>query len=197
MNIDDEPEIKIILLGEKFVGKTSLIKVASGEKFDPNVTPSLTCSNKACTYKAPDNKEYKYYLWDTAGQEYFRSLNNVFMKNAKIVILVFAVDDKSSFQSLNYWLEQAKNNNTNFITGLIGNKMDLLDEQVVTDKDAKTFAKEHDIKYILTSAKTDDIGIKNFIEELLNDYLNKYYNPSSKNYVKLNGKKNNSKSKCC
>ena len=167
--------IKIILLGESGVGKTNLIKVATGEKFDENSDPSTSSSCNQGTMRAPDNNIYKYFLWDTAGQEYYRSVNNIFMKNAKIIILVFAINSNYTFKELDYWYKQAESNNSDYVIALVGNKMDLIEEQEVTEDMVEEYTKKNNnMKFLLTSAKDDPKGIKSFVEELILDYLRLY-----------------------
>ena len=125
--------------------------------------------------RAPDNNIYKYFLWDTAGQEYYRSVNNIFMKNAKIIILVFAINSNYTFKELDYWYKQAESNNSDYVIALVGNKLDLIEEQEVTEDMVEEYTKKNNnIKFLLTSAKDDPKGIKSFVEELILDYLRLY-----------------------
>ena len=87
-SINPEDYIKVILLGESGVGKTNLINVSQGKEFDYNSMTSLSSSysNGTLVYK---DKEYFYVLWDTAGQESYRSLNKIFMKNSNVVLVLY------------------------------------------------------------------------------------------------------------
>ena len=105
---DSSKGIKIILLGESGVGKTNLINVATGEDFEQNSMSSSSGAYKEGVFISSDKKRYEYNLWDTAGQEAYRSLNKIFIKNAKIVIFVYAIDSESSFKELKYWIDLAK-----------------------------------------------------------------------------------------
>ena len=107
-NIDLSKGIKIILLGESGVGKTNLIRVATGEEFEQNSMSSSSGSYKEGFYISSTKKKYTYHLWDTAGQEAYRSLNKIFIKNAKVVIFVYAIDNEQSFKELKYWIDLAK-----------------------------------------------------------------------------------------
>ena len=120
-------EIKIILLGESGVGKTNLINILMGIPFNDNEKSSASnsYSEKKVTI---NNKLYKLNLWDTIGQEKFRQLTKIFYKDSKIVIFVFDITSKESFDELqNYWVRDVKEQigDDGIVKGVIANKMDL------------------------------------------------------------------------
>ena len=110
-NADSEREnsIKIILVGDSGTGKTNLITVAAGFEFNSNSLSTTSCSYVQIKIKK-DEKEYKVNLWDTIGQEKYRSLTKIFVKDSKIVIFVYDITNRESFESLPYW---KKNNRWN------------------------------------------------------------------------------------
>ena len=172
--IDLSKGIKIILLGESGVGKTNLIRVATGEEFEQNSMSSSSGSYKEGYYISSSKKKYIYHLWDTAGQEAYRSLNKIFIKNAKVVIFVYAIDNEPSFKELSYWIDLAKAElGDDFVMGIVANKIDLYEEQQVKEEVAVEFAKKQNIKFRATSALTEPMGFKCFLEELLIDYIKK------------------------
>ena len=165
--------IKVILLGESGVGKTNLINVSMGKGFEQNTVSSIHSSYLEGVMEYND-KEYSYSLWDTAGQEIYRSLNKIFIKGAKIVICVYAIDNKDSFQQIEYWINNAKETlgeDEKIIMAIIANKSDLFEEQVVPDEEGKKIANKYNIKFKLTSACSDAVGFKNFLKELIIDYI--------------------------
>ena len=171
-SINPEDYIKVILLGESGVGKTNLINVSQGKEFDYNSMTSLSSSysNGTLVYK---DKEYLYVLWDTAGQESYRSLNKIFMKNSKVIIFVFSLDNKRSFDELDYWIDNAKNEvGVDCVMGIAGNKCDLIKEQVVNEADAEKYADDHGMKIRFTSALNNPYGFKSYLNELIIDYIN-------------------------
>ena len=210
-NIDLSKGIKIILLGESGVGKTNLIRVATGEEFEQNSMSSSSGSYKEGQYISSTNKKYIYHLWDTAGQEAYRSLNKIFIKNAKVVIFVYAIDNEPSFKELKYWIDLAKNElGDDFVMGIVANKIDLYEEQQVKEEVAIEFAKSLNVKFRPTSALTEPMGFKSFLEELLIDYIKKIdpsckdevpvyggKNENSFNLKKPNSNKNKKKKNCC
>ena len=178
-----DTSIKAILLGEMGVGKTNLIRRAMGLDFD-----KISNSNVGGSYGENDivvnGVKYSYKLWDTAGQEKFRSLNKLFIKDSKIIIIVFAINDYKSFTQIDFWLNYAKEilGNSGYILGLVGNKSDLYDSQEIEDKTINEKVKELGIKYKLTSAAMNS-EFKIFLNELLTDYIKKYL---SKGFIRDN-----------
>ena len=208
MTTDLSKGIKIILLGESGVGKTNLINVTTGEDFEQNSMSSSNGSYKEGFYMSSTKKKYVYHLWDTAGQEAYRSLNKIFIKNAKVVIFVYAIDNEPSFKELSYWIDLAKTElGSGFVMGLVANKIDLYEEQQVKEEVAREFAEKNKIKFRATSALTEPLGFKSFLEELLIDYI-KTIDPTCKDEVPTYGSNDNSftlkkgnnnkkKGKCC
>ena len=99
---NNEEELKVILLGESGVGKTSIIKRYLYDQFNLEHNPSSTMNyvEKQMTVK---NKNIRLNIWDTIGQEKYRSLSKLFLNETQIVILVYSVTDKKSFEELSYW----------------------------------------------------------------------------------------------
>ena len=153
-----EPEsIKVVLLGEAGVGKTCIIKQFVEKKFEQNTDSSLSAQfvSKSIDY-ADFSKTLKFDIWDTVGQERFRSIAKIFYKDAHVVILVYDITSKKSFNALNnFWIGEIKNNcNKTPLFAIIGNKNDLYMKQEVDPLDAKDLAKKIGGIFQLTSAKT-------------------------------------------
>ena len=217
--MEDDKIIKIILLGESGVGKTNLIQVALGQPFQKEKISTLISSY----YESEiiiQNKKYVYTLWDTAGQEVYRSLNKSFIKDSKIVILVFAINNRKSFEEIDYWINSVKESleENKYIMALVANKSDLFDEQEIPDEEIMKKGKELNIKTKITSAAEDSVGFKMFLEELLKDFVKsgipfekkRTFNLEWENVEKTDEEKNNNeldnnrnvsnarnKKKCC
>ena len=171
---DGQKEIKVILVGEPGTGKTCLIKVATGGKFSENM--ESTIESTFVTKKiVKDNIEYSLNLWDTAGQEKYHSVTRLFLKKSEIVIFVYAINEKQTFEGIkSYWVTAIKESvGDEPILGIVGNKNDLFMEEDVNEEEVKDFANELGAKFKLVSAKDDPLGFSNFLEELLNEYLKK------------------------
>ena len=198
-DINKLEEIKVIVIGESWTGKTSLINVTIGEKFQDNLDSSYTSSFVQKKFKRGDN-EYLLNIWDTSGQEKFRALNKIFFKNSKIVIFVYAINNKQSFIELQeYWVKTLRNELQDTpIYGIVGNKSDLFTEEKVKEDEAIQYSDSLGIKFKLVSAKQNPGGFIAFIEELLDDLLkSKGINTKRRNTISINGGYNKEKQKNC
>ena len=165
--------IKIILVGDSGTGKTNLITVAAGFEFNSNTLTTTSCSYIQKIIKKGD-KEYKVNLWDTIGQEKYRSLTKIFLKDSKIVIFVYDITNKVSFNSLQFWkkiIDEVLGPTPVF--GVVGNKSDLYLNEKVKEEEGEEYAKKIGAKFSITSAKTNPEGFSTFIENILDDYLEK------------------------
>ena len=166
--------IKIILLGEAGVGKTNLIGVSTGLKFTEDTKSSQIASFREGCYEAKNGKAYIFNLWDTAGQELYRSLNKIYIKDSKIVLVVYAIDNLYSFEQVDYWINYVKSIliDNEYILALVGNKSDRYeDDKAIPDEKAKSLAQKYNIKYKITSALTEAASFKLFLYELIDDYI--------------------------
>jgi Ras-related protein Rab-8A len=196
---DDPSSIKVILLGETGVGKTCLINAYIGKRFMQNC---LTTSSPESERKIIEINQKKYLieLWDTAGQEKYRSMNNLFIKESKVVILVYDVTLEKSFSELEYWVKTTKEILSNeAVYGIAGNKADLIDEITVSDEEGKKFAKDNGALFCTTSAKEDSKGFQMFLDQLIKQYVEKNIDKGSNNKDrrKLSAKNTKKKKKFC
>ena len=100
-------DIKTILVGRTGTGKTNIINAIVGAKFNSGEMSTSTAAFVDKTIKI-NGKDYHLAIWDTAGQEKFRALTKIFIKDAKIVIFVYSITDKESFKEIDFWLETVK-----------------------------------------------------------------------------------------
>ena len=166
-------EVKTIFLGESGVGKTNLIKAAIDDKFEEG---SKSTSMASCVEKSVkvDKKYYSLKLWDTIGQEKFRTMTKIFYKGAKIVIFVYDITNLKSFEELEYWVNEVKSSlGDEPICALVGNKSDLIEEEEVEENKARDYAFNKELKFKIVSAKTNPKDFQLFLDELLNDYIQK------------------------
>lgn len=165
-----DEEIKIIVLGETGVGKTNIIVRYNDGQFDSNSSPSNN-STFITKYYTFGNKIYRINVWDTAGHEKYHSLAKIFIKDSQIALLVYAINDYNSFQKLDFWYNIIKDACNNIIIAIIGNKIDLFEEEKVGKNEAKAKAEEYNGIFGLTSALNDDSGIDEIIENLVKRYI--------------------------
>ena len=163
--------IKIIIIGSVNVGKTSLLTRYATGKFQ-NISKSTSNASFITKNKKINNKIYEVKIWDTAGQEKYRSLTKIFIKDAKIAILVYAIDDMNSFIDLSMWLNIIKEiNSDKIIVGIAANKADLYKNSQVSDEQGKKYAKQIGAEWRSTSSLLDDCGIDDLVDTLLKKYL--------------------------
>jgi len=157
----------VVLVGESGVGKTCIIARFIHDKFDPNVITSSSGQMVMKPIKLPNGKSITIHLWDTVGQEKYRSMNKIFYKNAQVVILVYDVTDKKSFDEVkNYWYGQVKElGGKDIIICVAANKYDLYEERQVSNEEGEEFAKSIGAIFASTSAKNDS-GIKSLFENI-------------------------------
>ena len=177
----DEPEaepVKVVLLGESGVGKTSIISQFTSNQFNPRVPTSVSAKFVSKEVYFPQyNRKIKFDIWDTVGQEKYRSLAKIFYKDAKIIIFVYDITRKFSFEALkNFWYRETQNNADNDpILALVGNKIDLYDEEdTVNNNDGKAYADEIKAIFQTTSALSNS-GIKNLFDNLGKKLMNPDY----------------------
>ena len=163
--------IKIIMVGAMNVGKTSLVtKYATGKH--PGLTKTTKNASYVTKHKNINGQNFEIRLWDTAGQEKYKSLTKIFTKEAKIAILVYSIDDEESFNSLDEWLNLVKSSNEdNIILAVAANKSDLASEKTISEERGKEYAKKIGAEWKSTSAVIENSGI----EELINSLFAKYH----------------------
>ena len=169
-----EPEsIKVVLVGESGVGKTSIIQQFTTKKFDPHRETSLSAQFISKTVNFQDlGKEIKFDIWDTVGQEKYRSLAKIFYKDAKVIVFVYDITTEYSFNELkNYWYEETRSNTDGSpILAVVGNKIDLYKDQKVSNNDGKEFAEKIGAIFQTTSAQSDS-GISTLFDNIGKTYL--------------------------
>ena len=200
--MDDEEAIpvKVVLLGESGVGKTSIISQFTANKFNPRCPTSVSAQFISKTIKFPQyNKTLKFDIWDTVGQEKYRSLAKIFYKDALIIIFVYDITIEFSFTAIkDFWYKETFENADNEpILALVANKYDLYkDEQISNDK-GKAYADEINAIFQNTSALSN-YGIDKLFENLGKKFLNPdfdYKNPQEANEADINNNKKGGKNK--
>ena len=177
--------VKLILVGDSGTGKTNLINVSVGQEFNPGILTTTSCSYIQKIVKN-NKKEYKVNLWDTIGQEKYRSLTKIFVKDSNIVIFVYDITKRESFESLKYWKKIINDILGDDLTlGVIGNKIDLYLEEKVKEHEGKEYADSIGAKFKITSAKNNPKEISDFIEEMLDIYLKKNKRENRKETIKI------------
>ena len=176
---------KTILIGDAGVGKSSLVKrYTNNRKPGPyDLTIGVDYDAKILHVSDIGNNEIKVKLqiWDTAGQEAFRSVTSTYYKTAIGVVIVFDLTSKNSFKNVNRWIDEVKESGTeNATIILIGNKFDLKHERQVSKADVSAYAMDKNIDYIETSAMSGHL-VEHIFKKLAQDIYNKYPDSYFKN----------------
>ena len=166
-------QIKVVLLGETGVGKTSIISQFTTHTFDPHRETSLSAQFISKTVDLKDiGQSIKFDIWDTVGQEKYRSLAKIFYKDAKVIIFVYDITRSETFEGLiNYWYDETKNNTDGEpILAVVANKIDLYANSKVSNNDGKAFADKIGAIFQTTSALSDS-GISTLFDNVGKKYL--------------------------
>ena len=156
---DDSPSFdlsfKIIIVGDQGVGKSCLAIKASRNYFEDYYSPTVGFEFVSFNVRV-QNKIIKLQIWDTCGQEVYRSLISSFFRSASLAIIVYSIDTEDSFNNIEKWLNDIKTqSNPDIKIFLIGNKADLEDKRRLTKEQGEQLCRDHKLAYFMeTSAKT-------------------------------------------
>ena len=197
VNENEKLEIKVILIGNSGVGKTKLMNTSVGLDFHNYDNTTVSGSFVTKQLKIND-KEYIINIWDTAGQELYRGVTQLFFRGSDIIILVYDISSLESFNGLENWYKICENIIDNeHIYGIVGNKCDLYLNSVVSENEAKEYAKSKKAKFKLVSAKDNPKGFVDFIKDLVIHY-SKCTKTHRSESIKIERKKDNkNKDTCC
>ena len=183
-----QKELKVILLGECGVGKTNIISRYIQDKFDED---SITTTGSSYIMKKikKDDITYRLNIWDTAGQEKFRSVTRMFLKEANIIILVYSIVDELSFEGLDYWYNTVIDNCGNdIVIAVVGNKYDLYVEEAISEEKAEKYAKDKNAIFKYVSAKSNKVSIDELFDMVLDEYIKKFTGVTKSSNIKINNK---------
>ena len=156
---------KIIVIGDPGVGKSCLIGRAIKDVF--NAEYSSTIGFEFLTFNVTvQNKSIKLQIWDTCGQEIYKSLISNFYRNSALAMLVYSIDNKKSFMDINKWLKEIRiQSSPDIKIVLIGNKADLEDKREVSYEEGKKFMEENEILYFKEASAKSGLNAKEIFNE--------------------------------
>ena len=175
---DEFITFKIIIVGNSGVGKSCFLKRAAQKKFTDSYQATIGFEFLLLYYEV-NGVKMKLQIWDTCGQEMYRSLIQGFYRNTALTVLIYAVNDQKSYEDLDNWIKDIKSSTENGQPiFLIGNKCDLDKElKLVEENNAKEFAKYHSLEYFSEASAKTGFGVnETFIK--IAEYLYK------ENYLK-------------
>ena len=148
---------KIIIIGDSFVGKSCLTIKAAKNVFENYYTSTVGFEFFSMLYKI-NSKIIRLQIWDTCGQEEYRSLIQNFYRNASLAILVYSIDKRTSFENLEVWLNEIKGRGSPDVKiFLVGNKNDLSENREVSIEEGQKFYEDHKLNFFIeTSAKSGE-----------------------------------------
>ena len=156
-------DVKMVLLGDVGVGKSSLAVRLVKNEFNPNseTTVGAVCLKKGISLKS--GQELNVLLWDTAGQERYHSLAPLYYRNAAVALIVYDITRKETFDTLKDWVKELKiQGPNNILIAIVGNKADLVSQREVPEETGRKFAKEVNGLFSETSAKMEDEHVHKF-----------------------------------
>lgn len=167
---------KFALVGDSGVGKSNILSRFINGNFDDNINPTIGVDFATKIIKN-NNKLLKLQIWDTAGQEKFKSITNSYYINSKAILVVFDVTRRETFTNCNDWISDIKEViGNNIYICLVGNKIDLIESRNVSSEEAINFSKKLNIEYIETSALKGiniDEAFKNCSDYVFSNIVNK------------------------
>jgi len=216
--VEEQHTVKVAMLGESGVGKTCIIERYVSDMFNEYSEPTKGAAFKVKTIRSNDGKiELKLNIWDTAGQEIYRSLAPFYYKDADAIVVVYDITNQKSFEALDFWLGELKQHAPkDCLLTLVGNKSDKLDEEKVSPSTAKNLADSRNASHFTVSAKEnlainqvfldivarkhpnlcDQLGLKGTQSQIDSDIIS---GPKSVDGVKIkpNRKKDDKNGGCC
>ena len=206
VSVEDLIKLKLIVVGNQGTGKSSILNRFVNETFEENyqATIGLDFQSKNITIH---DQDVRLIIYDTAGQEKFRSLIPMYIRESQIILLVYDISDKESFDSIPIWIQEVKDVlNKEVVFVLIGNKIDLNDKREVNKEEGEKYASEKNMIFEEVSAKTGDNFPELFYQKIFEQIANKFkpglqgtINDIQEMKIKIeeNGKDKSKKKKCC
>jgi Ras-related protein Rab-1A len=157
--------LKILLIGDTSVGKTSILCKYIDDEFSDTYLSTIGIEFKIKSLII-NGKKVLLRIWDTSGQERYRSITQNFYRNANGILFIFDITKKETFDNIKIWLTDSENCEDNKVAKmLIGNKIDLENKRKIDNETIKKFAEKKEMKYFEASAK-EGINIDNIFREL-------------------------------
>ncbi|KAL6059477.1 Ras- protein Rab-1A [Balamuthia mandrillaris] len=149
-------DMKLLLLGDSSVGKSCLLCRFTDDVFRTSLSTTIGIDFRIKTLNI-DGRDYRVQIWDTAGQERFRTITTAFYRGAEGIMFVFDVTNIETFHNIKNWIGEIDQQHlSNVCKVIVGNKSDLVQKRVVTEKEARALAAKYKLEYFETSAKSGE-----------------------------------------
>jgi len=190
-----EAKYKILILGDTQVGKSCFLTRYADNSFQDEYLSTIGMDYKIKNYQAEDGSTIKLYIWDTAGQDRFRSITRNYYKGADGIILIYDITKQDTFENVRNWINNIKDEAPDrVVLILVGNKVDDEGNRVVPKSEGEEIAKEFNLPFFECSAKSD-INVTPVFDTLIKKIIE--VNPKNREGQKLNQNKKTEKKKCC
>ena len=198
--MNDDSVYKVLLLGDSSVGKTCFLLKYTDKVFNEVYMSTIGLDYRLKTLTLKSGKKVKLQIWDTAGQDRFRTITKNYYKGANGIILIYDVTNSDTYENVENWISQIKEEaSPNVVIYLVGNKIDMEDKRKVTTEEGQKIANENNLPFLETSAKSD-ININETFDNLVEKMDSVFSNLEKKSdSVPISGDKLNkdNKKKCC
>jgi Ras-related protein Rab-1A len=185
-----EYSYKILLLGNTLVGKSCMLIKYSDDYFPENYIATVGIDYKLKHFELANGKKVKVQIWDTAGQDRYRNLTAMNIKEANIILLICDITNIESFNSLEYWYNQTKEyiDINEVLYAVIGNKNDLFESQIVLDENIEEFAQKIN-GYFYLSSSIDENAVHNLFKDIIEKFYYQFIKPNLNNQINIEKKR--------
>ena len=157
---------KVLLLGDSTVGKTCILLKYTDKIFQETHKMTIGLDQRLKTMTLQSGKEVKLQIWDTAGQDRFRSITKNYYKGSHGIILIYYVTSLKTFENVKSWVSQIHEEiSDKVVIYLVGNKIDMDDERKVQTEEGQKLAEELGVPFVETSAKSG-VNIDNIFSDI-------------------------------
>ena len=193
----NENVYKLLLLGDSTVGKTCFLIKYTDQSFQDIHMATIGLDYRVKTMKLKNNKEVKIQIWDTAGQDRFRSITKNYYKGSHGIILIYDITNRRTFENVQQWISQIREETSqNVVIYLIGNKIDMKEERRVSTEEGKKLADELGLPFMETSAK-EGININEVFDDIVERVDKVFGNIPTTSKQRKICKSIKDKKKCC
>jgi small GTP-binding protein len=176
--------IKVLIIGDSGVGKSSVLRVIKNEEFKPNYDTTIALDFAFSSYQH-NGENIKIQIWDTAGQERYQDLIAAYYRGAHGIIVAYDTCNRESFENVHKWIANSKQHITNDVAMvLIGNKTDLESMRHVSYEEGTEMAKQYNIPFYETSSKKEK-NINECFEKMIKTIISKHEDENDELFVEF------------